>query len=155
MNIAFFLVPKCNVEYIYDTNTLRQGLEKMKFHGYTSIPVITNEGKYAGSVSEGDFLWNMIEDENGNTIKKLDIKEIENKKIKDILRVDRTPPVLITATMETLLTRAMDQNFIPVVDDRGTFMGIITRRDIIRYFYNEKFRDGEQVAVFADMFSKV
>ena len=147
MNIAFFLVPKCNVTYLYDKNTLRQGLEKMRFHGYTSIPVITNEGKYAGSISEGDFLWSVFEDDDGNLVKKIDIKNIENKKIKDVLRLDKMPPVLITATMETLLLRAMDQNYIPVVDDRGTFMGIVTRRDIIRYFYKEKFDENKQIAV--------
>lgn len=138
MNIAFFLVPKCNVAFLYEDNTLRQGIEKMKFHGYTSIPVITNDGKYAGSISEGDFLWYIIDDEE-KELTKISPKNIENKKIKDVIKIDRTPPVLITASMETLLVRAMDQNYVPVVDDRGTFMGIITRRDIIRHYYNEHF----------------
>lgn len=147
MNIAFFLVPKCRVAYLNDSSTLRQGLEKMRFHGYTSIPVITDDGKYAGSISEGDFLWSIVEDKDGNLVKKTDFKNIENKKIKDILRIDKMPPVLITASMETLLIRAMDQNYIPVVDDRGTFMGIVTRRDIIKYFYKEKFTDENQITI--------
>ncbi len=134
MNIAFFLVPKVNVAFLYEDNTLRQGLEKMRFHGYTSIPVIANDGRYKGSISEGDFLWHIVDNEKNN---------LGKTKIKDILRIDRTPPVLITATMETLLMRAMDQNYVPVVDDRGTFMGIITRRDIIKYFYNESFLEKE------------
>ena len=34
--------------------------------------------------------------------------------------------------MEELVNSAMKQNFIPVVDDLGSFIGIVTRRDIIR-----------------------
>lgn len=145
MNIAFFLTPKCNVEYLYEDDSLKQGLEKIKFHGYTSIPVINKEGKYVGSVSEGDFLHFIIENECGlNNIKER--KNFENAKIKSITRQDKNPPVLVTSNMEALLVRAMEQNYIPVVDDRGTFMGIVTRRDIIKYFYKENFIDSNRIA---------
>ena len=33
--------------------------------------------------------------------------------------------------------RAINQNFVPVVDDQGSFIGIITRKSIIKYCYNE------------------
>ena len=59
MNIAYFLLPKSNVAYLYDDYTFRQGLEKMRYHGYTAIPVITRNGTYVGTVSEGDFLWQL------------------------------------------------------------------------------------------------
>jgi CBS domain-containing protein len=36
--------------------------------------------------------------------------------------------------MEELLQNAMNMNFVPVVDDLDNFIGIVTRRDIIRYF---------------------
>lgn len=39
--------------------------------------------------------------------------------------------------MEELINRAMNQNFVPVVDDQDKFIGIITRKDIIQYFYNK------------------
>ena len=60
MNIAYFLLPKSRVAYLYDDYTFRQGLEKMRHHGYTAIPVITRDGRYAGTVSEGDFLWQLL-----------------------------------------------------------------------------------------------
>ena len=63
MNIAYFLLPKSNVAYLYDDYTFRQGLEKMRYHGYTAIPVITRNGTYVGTVSEGDFLWQLLSDE--------------------------------------------------------------------------------------------
>ena len=42
--------------------------------------------------------------------------------------------VNFTATMEDLLDKAMQQNFVPVLDDNKSFIGIITRRDIMKYF---------------------
>lgn len=136
MNIAYFLLPKSTVAYLYDDYTFRQGLEKMRYHGYTAIPVITREGQYAGTVSEGDFLWRLLSQE--DTRRPLSMKELEDLRIRDILNRDAYPPVRITVTMEELVNSAMQQNFIPVVDDLGNFTGIVTRKDIIRYFSEQK-----------------
>jgi predicted transcriptional regulator len=38
------------------------------------------------------------------------------------------------------------QNFVPVVDDQKNFIGIITRKDIIRYFY-EKSQEVQRLAL--------
>ena len=137
MNIAYFLLPKNRVAYLYDDYTFRQGLEKMKHHGYTAIPVITRNGQYAGTVSEGDFLWQLL-NENPGDPRLHSMKDMEQLKIRDILQKDNYPSVRITVTMEELLNTAMHQNLIPVVDDLGTFIGIVTGKDIIRYFAEGK-----------------
>ncbi len=136
MNIAFFLKPKSEVSFLYNDYTVRQGLEKMCHHGYTAIPVIDREGHYVGTVSEGDFLWHIIEGENTET-DHVDIKSVEAVRVSDIMKPLKNPPVKITASMEEMFLKAMDQNFIPVVDDRDFFIGIITRRDIIKHFYEQ------------------
>ncbi len=133
MNVAFFLRPKFNVTYIYENDSIRAGLEKMKYHGYTAIPVINDKNEYVGTVSEGDFLWYLVDDQKEN-LQKVDLKSVEDKKIKDILKKDRDPSIGITVSVEELLTRAMKQNFVPVVDDSGIFIGIVTRKSIIEYF---------------------
>ncbi|MCI8910701.1 MAG: CBS domain-containing protein [Oscillibacter sp.] len=134
MNIAYFLLPKGRVAYLYDDNTFRQGLEKMRHHGYTAIPVISRTGQYVGTVSEGDFLWRFL-DETGGSCRTL--KDLERTHIRDILRSGEYPPVRITVTIDELLDSAMNQNFTPVVDDVGSFIGIVTRKDIIRYFADQ------------------
>lgn len=130
MNIAYFLLPKGKVAFLYDDYTFRQGLEKMKHHGYTAIPVISRNGQYIGTVSEGDFLWKLVREENDPHT----MKELEQLRVRDILQTHAYPPVRITVTMDELLDSAMNQNFIPVVDDSGSFIGLVTRKDIIRYF---------------------
>ena len=134
MNIAYFLHPKGQVAFLYDDYTFRQGLEKMKHHGYTAIPVISRTGQYVGTVSEGNFLWQLVQEENevSHTM-----KELEQLQVRDILDPSASPSVRITVTMDELLDSATKQNFIPVVDDSGSFIGIVTRKDIIRYFAEE------------------
>ena len=137
MNIAYFLLPKNRVAYLYDDYTFRQGLEKMRYHGYTAIPVISRSGKYVGTISEGDFLWLILSnDAESRQIRSM--KDLEQLHIRDLLRGNNYPPVRITVSMEELLSNAMNQNFIPVVDDLGNFTGIVTRKDIIRYFAEQK-----------------
>ena len=137
MNIAYFLLPKNRVAYLYDDYTFRQGLEKMRHHGYTAIPVISRDGKYVGTVSEGDFLWRLLSDEQYSPWA-CSMKDLEQLCVRDILRETQYLPVRITVSMEELLSSAMNQNFIPVVDDTGSFIGIVTRKDIIRYFAEGK-----------------
>lgn len=128
MNIAFFLVPKNEVVYMPVNSTMRQALEKMEYHRYTAIPLITEEGKYAGTITEGDLLWKL------KNTPDLTFADTQRVMIKDIpLRMNNTP-VRVDAEMEGLLSLVMVQNFVPVVDDRETFIGIVRRREIIEYF---------------------
>ena len=137
MNIAYFLLPKSEVAFLYDDNSFRQGLEKMRRNGYSSIPVISRNGKYVGTVSEGDFLWHLLDADPTNP-QVHSMKDMEQLYIKDILREDAYPSVRITITMDELLQHAAHQNFIPVVDDLENFIGIVTRKDIILYFSEKK-----------------
>ena len=133
LNIAYFLLPKNRAAFLYDDCTFRQGLEKMRHHGYKVIPVIARDGRYIGTVSEGDFLWRLLNTESDSPIFERTMRDLEHLPVREILRPDGYPSVGITASMEELLTSAMNQNFIPVVDDAGIFIGLVTRKEIIRY----------------------
>ncbi len=126
MNVIKLLKPKCSVAFLTIDNSVRQGLEKMKFHGYSAIPVIDSEGKYISTVTEGDFLWRIFSDDVKNA------KELERIPLSEIVRMGWNTPISISATIEDLMTRITEQNFVPVVDDRGVFIGIITRKDVIK-----------------------
>ena len=133
MNIASLLIPRSMVTYLYDDFSLRQGLEKMRYHKHTAVPVVTRENRYVGTLSEGDFLWSLVDYMQSSEAenKCVDFRDLETIFLKDILHTDKNPPVRInTKTME-LVARACNQNFIPVIDDRDSFIGIVTRKAII------------------------
>lgn len=131
MNIAFFLTPKNEVVCENQEATMRQVMEKMEHHGYTAIPLIDKEGKYVGTLTEGDLLWKL------KNTPDLNFKNTESVKVKDIQRRINHKSVSITSNIESLISLAINQNFVPVTDDNGTFIGIIKRSDIINYCFNE------------------
>ena len=133
MNILFFLTPKSDVAYIFEDETLRQTVEKMEHRKFSCIPILNKEGKYTGTISEGDLLWGI----KLLNINSTDLKEMENVSIMAIPRRVTYKPVHADADMEDLLDRAINQNYVPVVDDKGSFIGIITRKEIIKYCYKE------------------
>ena len=58
--------------------------------------------------------------------------------LSEIIRSKRDKAVTVSADMDELLYLIMEQNFVPVTDDRGKFIGIVTRHDIIKYFYEKE-----------------
>ena len=131
MNIAFFLTPKNEVVCESCEATMRQVMEKMEHHGYTAIPLIDKSGKYVGTLTEGDLLWKL------KNTPDLNFKNTECVKVKEIDRRVSHKSVSINSDIENLINLAINQNFVPVVDDNGIFIGIIKRSDIINYCYSE------------------
>lgn len=131
MNIFYLLKPKAFVSFIYDDNTIRQGLEKLRAHHFTAIPVLSRNGEYVGTVSEGDFLWHIVD------MKSDGIKTQEKYSVRDIIDTSKYKPVTVETGMDDLFKATMVQNFVPVIDDKKSFVGIVTRTDIIKYFYDK------------------
>ena len=131
VNILFFLTPKSEVAYIFEDETLRQTLEKMEHRKFSCIPLLTLDGKYLGTISEGDLLWGM------KHLNITDMKDTEGISIMAIPRRATYKPVHANSNMEDLLDRAINQNYVPVVDDQGSFIGLITRKAIMKYCYGE------------------
>lgn len=114
--------------YLYDTDSVRQALEKMEHHRYSAIPLIgRKDGRYIGTLTEGDLLWDIKDREN------LSLHGAEEISILEVKRNRDNEPVDVDVNMEDLISKAMNQNFVPVIDDRKRFIGIITRKDIIQY----------------------
>ncbi len=106
---------------------MRQALEKMEYHRYSAVPLINENGAYFGTLTEGDLLWKIKNTPN------ISFKDINKIRLRDVpLHVNNTP-IHIDAEMEDIISKAMEQNFVPVVDDKNIFIGIIRRREIIEY----------------------
>lgn len=129
MNILGMLKPKYSTTYLEEGDTLREGLTIMKASGYTAVPVIDRAGRYVGTVSEGDFLWHMLE---------CGEESLDEYQIKQIMKKGRMRVAREENDIETLMEFALFQNFVPMVDDRNCYIGIITRRDIMQNLLQKK-----------------
>lgn len=130
MNILFFLKPKATVEYLVENYSLRQAMEKMEVHRYSSIPIISKTGEYIGTLSEGDILWHIKQ------LGEFDLIDSEDINITNIKRFRDNAAIKVNSNIQDLINVSKTQNFVPVVDDRNMFIGIVTRQDIITYFYD-------------------
>lgn len=127
MNLLFFLTPKATCAYLYEDFSLRQALERLESSGYSALPILSRSGAYCGTLTEGDLL---------RALKNLccmDMRDAENHNIMSFSHHRDNTPVSVTTDMKELLLMATDQNFVPVIDDKGDFIGIVTRRAIMRY----------------------
>ena len=131
MNILFYLVPKSEVMYLYDDFSLRQAMKKMEYHKYGAVPIINRAGNYVGTLTEGDILWEMKDR------KVTDMHEAEEILLRHITRKRDNEPVNVKYNIEDLVMTSMNQNFVPVIDDNGIFIGIVTRKSIIEYCYKQ------------------
>lgn len=140
MNLMKFLVPKSLVEYATSDSTVRQAMEKMRFHRYVAIPVLDGEGKYIGTLRNDDILnYILAVSADGG----YDRKRAEQDLVLGLLNKSYIAPVYHSASMSELIERVSEHNFVPVVDDRGCFIGLVLRRDILNYllnYYNENER---------------
>lgn len=134
-NILFFLTPKAMCAHLHDDYTLRQALEKMEVAGYSALPIINRRGEYRGTLTEGDLLWAL------KNLCYMDMRQAEAHRIMQIAHRKDNIPVRVNTSMQDLVERASTQNFVPVVDDKDTFIGIVTRRSIMKYCQQQLFRE--------------
>ena len=141
MNILFFLTPKAMCSYIDSGDTIRQAMERMENSGYTALPVLDADGAYCGVLTEGDLLWAL------KRLCVMDIRQTEDHSISEITHRRTIQPVKVTTRVEDLLSVAAEQNFVPVIDDKNAFIGIVTRSRIQKYFQETYYERTSRSAV--------
>ena len=133
-NILRFVIPKSLVQYISAESTVRQALEKMLYHKYSAMPVIDGEGKYVGTLRSDDIFKFFLA--SGN----FDKTAAEELGVADILNPNAVKPLFHNATIKDLLEEVKEHNLVPIVDDRGCFIGLILRRDVLNFLLKD-FKD--------------
>lgn len=128
-NVLLLLTPKANLACLPDNTNVRQALEKMRAHRYMAIPVISKKGEYVGTVTEGDLLYCLMDED-------CDLESLSDITIKEVIRKDYTPSVKVDANIDELAHMITEQNFVPVVDDRNILMGIVTRKRVLQELLN-------------------
>ncbi len=128
-NLFFFLTNKKQINFLYENLSLRDGMYLMRQHGFTAVPVVSSNGEYVGSVTEGDFLYYLTDHPTTN---------LDEVFIREIIRPGFIKAVPFNVSMGELLAASLEQNFVPVVDDRNIFIGIVTRKNILSYLMRDR-----------------
>ncbi|MBQ7982214.1 MAG: CBS domain-containing protein [Clostridia bacterium] len=131
MNLMNVFTPKSEVICLSDTYTLRQVMEKMEQQRYMGLPMLDAESHYVGTVTEGDLLW-YCKSHNFSSL-----RDAERVSIREIPLHVHTAPVSVNTPTDTLIDALLHSNFVPVEDDRGCFIGIVTRKKLISAVLSE------------------
>lgn len=136
-SIVSLITPKKSTFYIEKDSTVRQALEKFDAHKFSVVPMIDGNGEYIGTLSEGDIL-RYIKNHHY-----FDVKVSENTRIDQIEHYRPYKALGINATMMDVYKLSLSQNFVPLIDDKNHFIGIIKRSAILKYFVNnfDKFKE--------------
>ena len=70
------------------------------------------------------------------------MKIAERTLVGDIVDLSYSRPLYHNSTMEELFELVKEHNSVPVVDDRGCFIGIVLRRDVMNFLL--KYYDSEK-----------
>jgi CBS domain-containing protein len=130
MNILSFIKPVSEVIFVYDDQSVKEAIEVMKKERFSAIPVLSRDMEYIGTITEGDLLYVVYE---------VGRKVIDDIKISDIARYRDYESVNFNSSVAMLLSRASNENFVPVVNDSNKLMGIVTRKRLLDYFFETKF----------------
>lgn len=125
-SIISLLTPKKATFYLDENSTIRQALEKFDYHKFTVVPLLDEQGRYCGTLSEGDILRFI------KNVANFNIKILERTNVKDIERHRQYKGLKIDADIKEVFDLSLSQNFIPIMDDKGTYIGIVTRKEVIK-----------------------
>jgi hypothetical protein len=86
-----------------------------------------DEGKYVGTLRNDDMFQYFLK--NGD----FNLNIAENTSVCDIFNPSYSKPLKHDSSIKELIECVKEHNFVPIVDDRGCFIGIILRREILNY----------------------
>lgn len=125
--ILDFLTPKSKTFYIEGDPTIRQVVEKFDAHKFSVVAILDENGRFISTISEGDILRYI------KNIKNFNLMIAESVRISDVERYRPYKALSINTSLDEVIKLSLEQNFIPVVDDRNMYIGIIKRKTIIDY----------------------
>lgn len=108
--------------------TVEEALKALINYRITGLPVVDGKGKMTGVISEFDILQHIA---NSKTKKN---SKVFQEKIEYSKKVDAIPE---STPLSKIVKEFIDSKYrrLPVIDGKGTLVGIITRRDLMKVFY--------------------
>lgn len=131
ITVLSLLVPKAQVAFVRKSDTVRQVLEKMSHHRFEQIPVLDDAGHYVDSLALGDLLFYLVSNQ-------LNYNLINHIPLSDVPRNRNVCPLPVSTPLKSLIPYLVEQNYVPMVDDKGIFIGIITRKAVFTALFPQE-----------------
>ncbi|MBF0775294.1 CBS domain-containing protein [Streptococcus azizii] len=118
-----FLTPANKLAVIIDTHNIDHAKLLLSHMTYSRVPVVTENNQFVGTIGLREIVKYQAENELTDEQLNMDISLIVKK---DVATVGAH------YQLEEVMRKLVDQAFLPVVGERGEFLGIITRKSILK-----------------------
>lgn len=119
------VIPADNVANVMKENPLEHALLVLSQVGYSSIPVLDKDDRFVGLLTLTDVVSKMME------LDEIDSDNLSQFTVADVMQTD-IGTITEKSDLEDILHLLVDANYLPVLDEKGLFKGIITRREILK-----------------------
>ncbi|MCY9807333.1 CBS domain-containing protein [Lentilactobacillus senioris] len=119
------VIPAERVATVNENNNLQHVFLVLTKIKYSKIPVLDNDNHFKGLISLAMITDQMLNNDG------IDGHRLENILVKDVMQTD-VHAIYERENLEVILRYLVDENFLPYIDEDDVFMGIITRREILK-----------------------
>ncbi|MGV9249843.1 CBS domain-containing protein [Streptomyces sp. NPDC003697] len=126
--------------------------EHLAEHDITAVPVVDDQGRPVGVVSEADLLWKQeSQADPGGRLAAAHLPPAERAKAHALTAEGLMTAPAVTARPQWSVVeaaRAMARHHVkrlPVIDDAGRLVGIVSRTDLLRVFLRRDLTIGEEI----------
>ncbi|GAF39865.1 CBS domain-containing protein [Agrilactobacillus composti DSM 18527 = JCM 14202] len=124
-NKRHFLIPAAQVASVQGTNTLTHALLVLTKMKYSRIPVLDANSKFLGELTMAMVTEQML------GLDKIDLQPLDKITIAQVMDTN-VKTVENPYDLEEILHLLVDNAFLPVVSKHQDFVGIITRREMMK-----------------------
>lgn len=123
-----FLIPSSRIAFVQKDNPLYHAFLILTKVKYAKIPVLDKDNHVVGLLSLAMITDKMLKTD------KISISPLNKLKVSDVMQTDFVKINFVQTTLENQLHLLINNAFLPVVDDKERFQGILTRREWIKTF---------------------
>lgn len=123
-----FLIPASRIAFVQEDNPLYHAFLILTKVKYAKIPVLDDEQRVVGLLSLAMITDKML------TPNDISVDILSTYKVKDVMQIEFDTINMAQTELETQLHLLVDNAFLPVINDRGVFQGLLTRREWIKAF---------------------
>lgn len=125
MPIEQFIISSEKVAHVQVGNSAEHALLVLTKTGYSAIPVLDSKYHFRGLINAQRITDAIL------GLDHIEYERLPDIKVDDIMERD-LPLIHVNERFHRALDMLIDQNFLCVIDDDGMFMGILTRRVVLK-----------------------
>jgi len=123
--VSDLMISAEKVAHVQMNNPLEHALLVLVKSGYSAVPVLDSQSKLVGTIGKSVILNEIL------GLERFEVEKLSEMTVQDVMKTD-IPLLTAKHSFTDGLKKVINIPFVCVVDDVGYFIGILTRRAILK-----------------------